>query len=362
MEINLNISSLHDWGVNHARPLIIAGPCSAETEQQVLETAIELKKLNIDIYRASLWKPRTRPDTFEGVGKNGLNWLKKVKELTGMKVATEVANANHVEECIKAGIDVLWIGSRTTVNPFAVQEIAEALKGTDVIVLIKNPVSPDLELWLGAIERVNKVGITKIAAVHRGFSYYEKISYRNDPEWQIPIELKRLTPNVPLICDPSHICGNKALLQEVSQQAMDLNFDGLIIESHINPSLALSDSGQQITPYELKILLNNIILRKIEIQNTEFVQFLESLRHKIDKVDFELIRLLGQRMQIAEDIGRFKKENNITILQPKRWEEIVGNMLNSAEKYKLSNEFILRLFRAIHQESINHQTRIMCKK
>jgi chorismate mutase len=359
MEIRLKLAKLKEWGIEHGRPLVIAGPCSAETEEQVMQTAIKLKELNIDIYRAGIWKPRTRPDTFEGVGKRGLHWLKKVKEETGLKVATEVANVKHLEECLKAGIDILWIGSRTTVNPFAVQELAEGLKGQDVTVLIKNPVSPDLDLWIGAIERVYKAGIRRIAAIHRGFSFYEKLAYRNDPEWQIPIELKRIIPNIPLICDPSHICGKRSLLLEVSQQAMDLNFDGLIIETHIKPSEALSDAEQQITPSDLKKLLNKLILRQAGIENREYLDYLKSLRKKIDKVDYELIKLLGERMHIAEDIGSLKKENSITILQPRRWEEIVKNMLQYGEKNNLSNEFILKLFRAIHQESINHQTKIM---
>jgi chorismate mutase len=359
MSVQLDLLPFEFAGVPPQRPLVLAGPCSAETEEQVMETARQLKEQGIKIYRAGIWKPRTRPNTFEGVGREGLPWLRRVKEELGMFVATEVANVNHVFESLKYGIDILWIGARTTANPFAVQEIADALKGVDIPVLIKNPVNPDVELWIGALERLNQAGIRKLAAVHRGFSTYGKSFYRNDPHWQIPIELKRQIPNLPIITDPSHICGNREMLFEVSQEAMDLNFDGLIIESHMNPDKALSDASQQITPLELKAMLNNLVLRKANVDNAVVAHTLEDLRRQIDKYDDRLIDVLDSRMKVADKIGKYKKDNNITILQSSRWDQLLTKRVQDGEKKGLSEDFVVKLFRAIHQESINHQTKIM---
>ena len=359
METKLNITSLESWKTNNCHPLIIAGPCSAETEEQVMLTALELAKQNVHVFRAGIWKPRTRPDNFEGVGIKGLKWLQKVKRKTGMFTATEVANAKHVYEAIKHGVDILWIGARTTVNPFTIQEIAEALKGTDIPLLVKNPVNTDLELWIGAIERFNKCGITRIAAVHRGFSTYEKNEYRNPPKWQMVIDLKRRLPGLPVICDPSHMGGKKSLLTELSQKALDLNYDGLMIESHIDPKNALSDAEQQLTPVELGLLLKKLELRKVNSENKIFTNILEELRTKIDSIDDELIDVLEKRMQVVDTIGRYKKQNKITILQTQRWEEIINKRVEQGLNKGLDEEFMQKILKAIHQESINHQTRIM---
>lgn len=359
MGVELELEQFTFDGFEFKRPLIMAGPCSAESEEQVMNTAIELKKIGIHIYRAGIWKPRTRPNAFEGIGKDGLKWLKKVKEETGMLVSTEVANVKHVYEALKAGLDILWIGARTSANPFAVQDIAESLKGVDIPVMVKNPVNPDPELWIGAFERLNNAGITKLAAIHRGFSVYGKSFYRNNPQWQIPIELKRRIPDLPIITDPSHICGNRDLIFEISQKAMDLNFDGLIIETHINPEKALSDAAQQITPVELEKLVKSLILRESNIKNTSLLTTLEDLRIVIDKYDDQLIEVLEERMKISEKIGQYKKENSITILQTSRWDELLRRRIEQGEKKGLSEEFVLKLFRAIHQESINHQEKIM---
>jgi chorismate mutase len=359
MSVRLDLEKFEFDGVPNKRPLIMAGPCSAETEPQVMATARQLKERGIHIFRAGIWKPRTRPNSFEGVGKKGLPWLKKVKEELGMYTATEVANTSHVFEALKYGVDILWIGARTTANPFAVQEIADALSGVKIPVLIKNPVNPDVELWIGAFERLNQVGIKKLAAIHRGFSIYGKSYYRNDPQWQIPIELKRLAPDLPIITDPSHICGNRDSLFEISQEAMDLNFDGLIIETHENPDQALSDASQQITPEALKQMLDNLVMRKPNIDNARAMHTIEDLRRQIDKFDDKLIEILEDRMKVADKIGKYKKENNMTILQSSRWDELLKNRLALAEIKGLSEDFIMKVFRAIHQESINHQTKVM---
>ncbi len=362
MGVDLNLEPFEFEGLNIKRPLAIAGPCSAETEEQVMQTAGQLKEMGIKIFRAGLWKPRTRPNAFEGVGKLGLPWLKRVKEEFGLLTTTEVANVKHVYAALKAGIDILWIGARTTANPFAVQEIAESLKGVDIPVMVKNPVNPDTELWIGALERLNNAGIIKLAAVHRGFSIYSQTFYRNHPQWQIPIELKRRIPRLPIITDPSHICGNRDLLFEISQKAMDLNFDGLFIETHINPDKAWSDAQQQITPKKLKELLGNLILRKADVENAVLMTTLEELRHDIDKYDDRLVKLLEDRMAVSRKIGAYKKKNNITILQTSRWDEILRKRIEEAGKLGLSEEFIVKVFRAIHQESINHQTKVMNAK
>ncbi|HJX71318.1 MAG TPA: bifunctional 3-deoxy-7-phosphoheptulonate synthase/chorismate mutase type II [Bacteroidales bacterium] len=362
MGIDLNLEPFKFKGLVSKRPLVIAGPCSAETEDQVVETARQLKQMGIRIFRAGLWKPRTRPNAFEGVGKIGLPWLKRVKEELGMLTATEVANVKHVYEALKAGIDILWIGARTTANPFAVQEIADSLKDVDIPVMVKNPVNPDVELWIGALERLNNAGITKLAAIHRGFSMYSQTFYRNHPQWQIPIELKRRIPILPIITDPSHICGNRDLLFEISQKAMDLDFDGLIIETHINPDKAWSDAQQQITPQVLNELLKSLVLRKADVENAVLLSTLEDLRHEIDKFDDKLVKILEARMAVSRKIGEYKKKNNITILQTSRWDEILQKRIEEAEKLGLSEEFIVKLFRAIHEESINHQTKVMNAK
>jgi chorismate mutase len=358
MEVKLDLKPFTINGIPTDRPLVIAGPCSAESEVQMIETARQLSSYGIKVFRAGIWKPRTRPGSFEGYGSMALPWMKSVKEETGMYTATEVANVKHVYEALKAGIDILWIGARTSANPFAVQEIADALKGVDIPVLIKNPVNPDLELWIGAIERLYHAGITRLAAGHRGFSTFDKSLYRNDPNWQIPIELRRRIPNLPLICDPSHICGNRERLSEVSQKAMDLNYDGIIIESHCDPSVAMSDASQQLTPNALNDLLKNLILRNPEATNGSLVT-LEELRSEIDKIDDNILDIFEKRMKIAEQIGSYKKENNIAILQTKRWDQILTKRRLMGEKKGLSAEFIDIIFRAIHQESINHQTKVM---
>jgi chorismate mutase len=358
MLVNLEVEKLSDEPGIHERPIIIAGPCSAESEEQVVSTAKELAAIGVKIFRAGIWKPRTRPSAFEGVGSEGLPWLRTVKEETGMLTSTEVANVKHVYEALKFGVDILWIGARTSANPFAVQEIADTLQGMDIPVLVKNPVNPDLELWIGAIERLNRAGIKRIAAIHRGFSVFGKSDYRNHPHWQIPIELKRRIPNIPVITDPSHICGNRERLYEVSQEAMDLNLDGIIIESHINPDKALSDSQQQLTPKDLKKLIDRIILRDPEVANGLALTMLE-LRSEIDKLDDRIIDIFEQRMKIADQIGHYKKDNNVAIFQSKRWDNIISKRLEMGLEMGLSNEFITRVFRAIHQESINHQAKIM---
>jgi len=359
MSITLKLTPFTFEGVPEERPLVMSGPCSAESEEQVMETSIQLKNAGIKIFRAGIWKPRTRPSAFEGVGKEGLPWLKRVKEELKMYTATEVANVKHVYDALKAGIDMLWLGARTTANPFAVQEIADALKGVDIPILIKNPINPDVELWIGAFERLNQAGITKLAAIHRGFSLYSKTLYRNHPQWEIPIELKRRIPDLPIITDPSHICGSRDLLFEVSQRAMDLDFDGLIIETHCHPDKALSDAQQQITPGDLQKLLSRLILRKANIESNALLSTLEELRHEIDKYDDRLVEIFELRMAVARKIGLYKKNNNITILQTTRWDEILKHRIDQAAQKGLSEEFIIKVFRAIHEESINHQTRVM---
>jgi len=347
------------YGDVQKKPFIIAGPCSAESEEQIMTTANALKDQNIDLFRAGIWKPRTRPNSFEGVGVVGLKWLKKVKEETGLKTTTEVAKANHVYECLKYGIDALWIGARTTVNPFAVQEIADALEGTDIPVMIKNPINPDLQLWIGGIERIYKAGISKIAVIHRGFSAYGETKYRNIPRWQIPIELKRLYPDLTVICDNSHICGRRDILQEVAQEAMDLNFDGLMTETHPDPDEAWSDAKQQITPAVFKELVDGLKLRSAGSTDASVAADLDGLRQKINHIDAELLKLLGQRMGVAESIGSYKKDNNISILQPNRWQEILKTATAKGAENGLSEDFISVYLKAVHQESINHQTKIM---
>jgi len=341
------------------RPLIISGPCSAETEEQVMETARRVANTGqVHVMRAGIWKPRTRPGSFEGVGSQGLEWLRHAKQETGLLLAVEVAKASQVEEALRAGIDILWIGARTTVNPFSVQEVADALTGVDVPVLVKNPINPDIDLWTGAAERVAKAGIKNIGLIHRGFSSYGHTEYRNAPLWHLAIEMKRRNPDLPMINDPSHICGRRDILFKVAQKAIDLNYDGLMIESHIDPDRAWSDANQQITPEQLSSLLNRITWRREMAGSEELHRALEELRNQIDHLDDELMEILSQRMRIAEKIGEYKKANNITILQTSRWNEILNRAFNKAEDLGLSDEFIKKYFDAVHMESINHQTKI----
>lgn len=342
------------------RPVVIAGPCSAETETQVLSIAHELAANgNVDLFRAGIWKPRTRPNCFEGVGTVGLKWLRKVKQETGLKVTTEVANKAHTFEALKYGIDVLWLGARTTVNPFSVQEIADALEGADIPVMIKNPINPDLNLWIGAIERIYKAGISRIAVIHRGFSSFGDSNYRNDPKWQIPIELMRRFPDLEIICDNSHICGRRDTLAAVAQKAMDLNFDGLMTETHITPDEAWSDAKQQITPKTFKGIIDNLVYRLPSTSDEVFLENLEGLRQQIDVIDNQLLQLFGNRMQLAEAIGNYKKRNNISILQPSRWNEILEAAIQKGASEGLSEQFISIILKAVHEESINHQERVM---
>lgn len=341
------------------RPFLISGPCSAETEEQMLHAARWIaQNQQTDLLRAGIWKPRTRPDSFEGVGEVGLRWLVDAGKQVGIPTATEVANGKHVELALQAGVDVLWIGARTTVNPFAVQEIADALRGSDVPIMVKNPVNPDVQLWLGAFERLQKVGISDLVAVHRGFSVYKHPKYRNVPNWEIPIALRELMPNIPLICDPSHITGNRTLLLEVSQKALDLSFDGLMIESHPTPDQAWSDAAQQITPDELGSLLCQLILRSRTIGDA-VAENMNELRAKIGILDDRIFELLTARMALSEEVGHFKKDNNITILQEDHWRKIITSRLEKGDEMNLSAPFIRKIMDAIHQESIRHQTRIM---
>tara|TARA_B100000609_G_C17220265_1_gene439534 strand:+ start:2330 stop:3412 length:1083 start_codon:yes stop_codon:yes gene_type:complete len=348
---------LDDMKLSH--PLLIAGPCSAETETQVLEIANELKASDTNVYRAGIWKPRTRPGNFEGVGSLALDWLNKVKKDTGILTTTEVANPNHVELALQYNIDILWIGARTTVNPFIVQEIAESLKGTDKIILIKNPVNPDLSLWLGAIERFYTSNIKNIGAIHRGFSTYDKTKYRNNPEWQIAIDLQRKLPDLPLILDPSHIAGRRDLIFDLCQTALDLNYDGLMIETHNNPDNAWSDAKQQITPDKLKNITQNLKLRKVTDDDEVYQNQLNKLRAQINLHDDQLLNILGKRMSVAKKIGALKKKNNVAVFQSKRWNQILEKMIVEGAENKLSAEFIKKVFKAIHQESINNQNEII---
>ena len=348
---------LNDFGLSH--PLVIGGPCSAETEEQVLKIAHELKDTDVTVYRAGIWKPRTRPGNFEGVGAIGLKWLQKVKEETGLLTATEVANKDHVKLALEHDIDILWVGARSTVSPFIMQEIAEALDGTDKIVLVKNPVNPDLALWLGGVERLYTANIKKLGLIHRGFSTYEKTKYRNIPEWQIAVEVQNRFPDLPLICDPSHIAGRRDLIFDVCQMALDLNFDGLMVETHWDPDNAWSDAKQQVTPERLVEIMRDLKIRKPSDEEAEYQAELGTLRAQIDVIDQAILDQLGKRMKVAESIGTLKKSKNVAVLQSKRWNEILGRMVLEGEERGLSEEFILRMFKAIHQESINHQEQIV---
>ncbi len=358
-----NKKEFRNWldalGLSH--PLVIAGPCSAETEEQVLKIAHQLKETDTSVLRAGIWKPRTRPGNFEGVGALGLKWLQKAKQETGLLITTEVANANHVDLALKHDVDIMWIGARTTVSPFIVQEIAEAVKGTDKIILVKNPVNPDLALWLGAVERFYEVGINKLGVIHRGFSTYEKTRYRNNPEWQIPIDLQNTFPDLPLILDPSHIAGKRDIIFDLCQTALDLNYDGLMVETHFDPDNAWSDAKQQITPAALQKMTVDLKVRKVEGDEVEFNNQLNTLRTQINLIDDQIMDMLGKRMKIVDGIGHLKKKNNVAILQVKRWNEVLERMVLEGEENKLSEEFVLRLYKAIHQESIEHQKRVIGK-
>lgn len=342
-----------------SHPLVIAGPCSAESEEQVLEIAHELKNTDATVFRAGVWKPRTRPGSFEGNGAIALPWLKKVKEETGLLTAIEIANAQHAKLALEFDIDILWIGARTTVNPFAVQEIADAIQGTDKIVLVKNPINPDLALWIGAIERFHKKGIKNLGAIHRGFSSFRKSNYRNIPSWQIPIDLKSKYPTLPIINDPSHICGNREGIFDVSQTALDLKMDGLIIETHCNPDKAWSDAQQQITPARLVEIMEELKVRKPRFEREESLSKLNALRKEINAKDEQLLETLSERMQIVENIGKAKKDSNVAVLQNTRWNEILVKVIEKGEEQGLSKNFIEKIFKAIHQESIAHQEDII---
>jgi len=354
-----DILPLDSWLPASSLPLVISGPCSAESREQVLTTARQLAEIpQVKVFRAGIWKPRTRPSKFEGVGTKGLSWLQEVKAEMGLLTTVEVATPAHIEQALRYGVDILWIGARTVVNPFSVQELAEVLKGVDIPVMVKNPLNPDLKLWMGALERLNSAGIRKLIAIHRGFYYYKHSIYRNQPMWEIPIDLQRHVPGLPIFCDPSHICGRRDLLQGISQKALDLGMSGLMIESHFNPEEALTDADQQVTPPALAGILSNLLVRSFT-GDIEFETHLEQLRREIDKMDAELIDILSRRMKIVEEIGEYKKENNITILQIWRWSEIISDRLNLGEKVGLHKDFLLKMLQLVHKESIRKQEEIM---
>lgn len=350
-----DIKPIKFCGVDSKRPVVIAGPCSAETEEQVMETAKDLAKNGVRIFRAGIWKPRTKPGGFEGVGSVGLTWLQEVKKETGMLVATEVANKQHVEEALNAGVDVLWIGARTSANPFAMQEIADSLVGADVPVLVKNPVNPDLELWIGAMQRIYNAGIRQIGAIHRGFSAYGKHLYRNMPQWHIPIELRRRMPELTLICDPSHIGGKRELVAPLSQQAMDMGFDGLIVESHCDPDSAWSDKSQQVTPEVLNFIINMLIVR----DTTQTTESLTLLRQQIDQIDNDLLEALSKRMRISREIGQYKKEHSMPVVQTGRYDDILNSRAAAAEELGMNGDFMKTVYQAIHEESVRQQIEVL---
>lgn len=350
-----DIKPIKFCGVDSKRPVVIAGPCSTETEEQVMETAKDLAKNGVRIFRAGIWKPRTKPGGFEGVGSVGLTWLQEVKKETGMLVATEVANKQHVEEALNAGVDVLWIGARTSANPFAMQEIADSLVGADVPVLVKNPVNPDLELWIGAMQRIYNAGIRQIGAIHRGFSAYGKHLYRNMPQWHIPIELRRRMPELTLICDPSHIGGKRELVAPLSQQAMDMGFDGLIVESHCDPDRAWSDKSQQVTPEVLNFILNMLVVR----DTTQTTESLTLLRQQIDQIDNDLLEALSKRMRISREIGQYKKEHSMPVVQTGRYDDILNSRAAAAEELGMNGDFMKTVYQAIHEESVRQQIEVL---
>lgn len=360
----LNIVPLYEWGMfTEPKPSVVAGPCSAESEEQVMETAKGLKELGINVLRAGIWKPRTHPGCFEGIGPEGLKWMQKARNEYGLKIATEVASEKHVAECMKHGIDLVWIGARTTANPFLVQEIADALKGTDIPVLVKNPVNADLDLWIGALERLNLAGIKKLGVIHRGFSTFDKIQYRNDPQWQVAIELRSRYPELPFFVDPSHMGGSRDYILEISQRSLDLGFEGLMIESHCNPSVALSDAKQQLTPAELKDLLyNQIVVRDKDSDSPEWRENIDQLRVKIDVIDENILYALGSRMNVSRQIGEYKKSNNVAIIQPARWDALIGKVVEKGKEYGLPEKFLNDVFNAIHEASVEIQNEIISGK
>lgn len=355
----MKIESINNWKVKAAHPLIIAGPCSAETEEQLYETVKAIKAEGVSLIRAGVWKPRTRPNTFEGIGQQALQWIQDIKKELDVQFAVEVANAMHVEEALHYGVDVLWVGARSTVSPFIVQEIADALRGCDLPVLVKNPINPDLALWMGAFERLSQVGLTKLGAIHRGFSTYQKTRFRNIPMWQIPIELKRQMPDLPIICDPSHITGNRAMVAEIAQVALDLNFDGLIIETHRDPEKAWSDASQQITPQDLGALIRNLQIRNTSSSDIDYITHLEDLRTQIDHADREMVEILATRMDLVAQIGAWKKKNNVAAFQLDRWNEVFKTRKEWAKSLNLREKFIIDLFNLLHVESIHKQTEVM---
>ncbi len=360
MTLKLDINPIKAWLPNIDNPLLISGPCSLESEKQALDTARLLAKdKRVFVYRGGVWKPRTRPGSFEGVGSIGLKWLQMVREETGLPIGTEVANAQHTEEALKAGLDVLWIGARSTASPFVVQEIADVLKGSDAVVMIKNPVNPDVQLWMGAIERVHQAGIKNIVAIHRGFTPFRETKYRNYPNWKNVIELRRNVPNLPIICDPSHIAGKREYLQEISQKAFDMGMEGLMLESHIDPSCAMSDAAQQLTPADLGKLLDKLVIRYESANNPDFENRLDLLRNRIDAIDSELLEMLASRVEIVKEIGQYKRDNNVTALQINRWTQLMENRVKLGSSLSLDETFVKILFQLIHEDSVRMQTEIM---
>lgn len=353
--MNISFTPLHEWGLPAKKIFLAAGPCSAESEEQIIETARSLTACGISLFRAGIWKPRTFPGSFEGVGTEGLKWLVNARSEFGIPIGVEVANPEHIEACLKHNVDVLWIGARTTPNPFAVQAIADVLKGVDIPLFVKNPINPDLDLWLGAIERLNKAGLRKIGVIHRGFSTSKRVLYRNSPNWKIPIELRRQVPGIPMLCDPSHICGKTELIFSVAQEALDLLYDGLMIEVHINPEKALSDSKQQITPEQFQTLISRLTVKSELSDDSEFLTRIKELRMEVDNIDEHLISLIGKRMDIVRKMGALKRGKKISTLQPQRWLEILESRRAIGKEYDLSEEFIFQLFQAVHEEAIRHQ-------
>ena len=360
----LEIIPMYKWGMfTDPKPSVVAGPCSAESEEQVMETAKGLREMGINVFRAGIWKPRTHPGCFEGVGAAGLKWLQRVQKEYGLKVATEVAGAKHVAECLSHGVDMVWLGARTTANPFLVQESADALKGTDIPVLVKNPVNADLDLWIGALERLSRAGIKKLGVIHRGFSTFDKIKYRNDPQWQVAIELRSRYPELPFFVDPSHMGGSRDYIHEISQRSLDLGFEGLMIESHCNPKAALSDAKQQLTPDELSDLLyNQLTVRDKDSDAPQWKENIDQLRAKIDVIDENIVYALGSRMNISRKIGEYKKENNIAIIQTARWDKVFSKVLEKGKEYGLSEKFLSDVFTAIHEASVEVQNEIISRK
>jgi len=360
MSVKLDLVPVTDWGFfTLPRPMVIAGPCSAETEEQVMTTARGLAAEGIHVFRAGIWKPRTHPGCFEGIGTEGLRWLQKVKRETGMKVCTEVAGEKHVFECIKYGVDMVWIGARTTANPFLMQEIADALAGTDIPVLVKNPVNPDIELWIGALERLNRAGVTRLGAIHRGFSTSSKTAYRNDPGWQMAVELRTRIPELPVFADPSHMGGDRKYLKELSQRSLDLGFEGLMVESHCNPDCALSDARQQLTPYDLGRMLESLTVREKDSDDRSYREGIDQLRARIDVLDENILSLLSSRMEVSAEIGNYKKTHNIAIVQTSRWDALLARMIEKGASLGLPEAFVRAVFSDIHEASVARQNEIL---